>query len=80
MVAFLVCTPPYYLETFFRVGTFVLEIAVGDVSPTQLSSVIHIGSNNPMLTVCKGSLLNSFDAVSTHRSATSWADLSCVLA
>jgi hypothetical protein len=55
------------------VGTFLLDVVVGDVRLTLGHlRVIHSDSNKPMVACLqRKTLLSSFDAVSTHRFARS---------
>ena len=58
---------------FLGIGTFILDIAVGDTRSTpQLLTWIHSDSNKPVA-VClrRETPITSFYAVSTHRSAVS---------
>ena len=62
---------PTYLETFsyYRIGTFMLDIAIGDIRPTpRLRTVIHSDSTTPVIVYLRKEMLHSsFGAISTHR-------------
>ena len=67
-----------YIINVLWIGTFRLDIAVGNTRPTpQLPAVIKVSDSNKPVAIClrRETLISSFDAVSTHRSQ----DLSTLL-